>query len=118
MPQEHWFAIRSIAGEWWDFNSLLPAPRLLSHFYLSAFLSTLKQQGYSIFVICGSLPLQNAGAASAEGQGTWFTPEEVGACPSRFDAAPESALSRGSCWHGHPALRSVHMLNQYNNDGL
>ena len=81
--------MRKIAGDWWDFNSLLPAPRPLSHFYLSAFLSTLKQQGYSIFVIQGSLPAQNAGAATHDSVGTWFTPEEVNHCRDSSSTSPK-----------------------------
>lgn len=37
-------------------NSLLPQPQWLSSFYLSAFLDTLQMQGYTVFVIGGSLP--------------------------------------------------------------
>ncbi len=52
--QEHWFTIRkSEDGNWWNFNSLFPAPQPLSQFYLSAFLDTLKEQGYTIFVVRG-----------------------------------------------------------------
>eukprot|EP00486_Rosalina_sp_Unknown_P001685 CAMPEP_0201567108 /NCGR_PEP_ID=MMETSP0190_2-20130828/7414_1 /ASSEMBLY_ACC=CAM_ASM_000263 /TAXON_ID=37353 /ORGANISM="Rosalina sp." /LENGTH=465 /DNA_ID=CAMNT_0047986693 /DNA_START=53 /DNA_END=1450 /DNA_ORIENTATION=+ len=55
--QAHWFAIRRIGGQWYNLNSLsgLPEtkakPTTLGSFYLSAFLSTLANDGYSIFVI-------------------------------------------------------------------
>lgn len=75
--QEHWLTIRKIAGDWWDFNSLLPAPRQLGEFFLGAFLATLRQQGYSIFVAQGSLPVHDSGAQPGDGSGSWFTPEQV-----------------------------------------
>lgn len=43
--QEHWFTLRQIAGEWWNFNSMYPAPQPLGTFYLDAFLGTLRNQG-------------------------------------------------------------------------
>ena len=55
--QAHWFAIRRIGGVWYNLNSLsgLPEtkaiPTTISNFYLSAFLSTLSNDGYSIFVV-------------------------------------------------------------------
>ena len=49
--QEHWFTVRKVNGEWWNFNSLLPAPLPLTSLYLTLFLSTLGQQGYTIFVV-------------------------------------------------------------------
>lgn len=50
-PQEHWFTIRKVEGAWWNFNSIGPAPEALSDFYLAAFLDSLKEQGYTIFVV-------------------------------------------------------------------
>eukprot|EP00484_Ammonia_sp_Unknown_P006871 CAMPEP_0197074188 /NCGR_PEP_ID=MMETSP1384-20130603/210983_1 /TAXON_ID=29189 /ORGANISM="Ammonia sp." /LENGTH=467 /DNA_ID=CAMNT_0042513029 /DNA_START=86 /DNA_END=1489 /DNA_ORIENTATION=+ len=55
--QAHWFAVRRIGGQWYNLNSLsgLPEtkakPTTISNFYLSAFLSTLQNDGYSIFVV-------------------------------------------------------------------
>eukprot|EP01083_Nonionella_stella_P006293 18311_1 len=55
--QAHWFAIRRIGGQWYNLNSLsgLPEtkakPTTISNFYLSAFLSSLTNDGYSIFVV-------------------------------------------------------------------
>ena len=55
--QAHWFAIRRIGGVWYNLNSLsgLPettaVPTTISNFYLSAYLSTLANDGYSINVV-------------------------------------------------------------------
>lgn len=54
--QNHWFSIRPIAGQWWNFNSLLPAPQFLGLVYLESFLSTLKSENWTIYVVQGNLP--------------------------------------------------------------
>eukprot|EP01084_Bolivina_argentea_P037255 68883_1 len=60
--QAHWFSVRRIGGQWYNLNSLsgLPEtkaiPTTISNFYLSAFLSTLTNDGYSIFVCRGDWP--------------------------------------------------------------
>ena len=71
--------MRRVDGSWWDFNSLLPAPRPLSQFYLGAFLDSLDGQGYSIFVVRGPLPAPTAFSDSEQpgSAGCWFTPEQV-----------------------------------------
>lgn len=52
----HWFSIRRINGKWWDLNSSRDAPHLISDFYLSAFLSQLVHEQYSVFVARGDFP--------------------------------------------------------------
>ena len=74
--QEHWFSLRKVNGQWWNFNSLLPAPQQLSQFYLSAYLATLRDQGYSIFVVHGSLPTYPDTTVTSD-QGTWCTEAQV-----------------------------------------
>ncbi|KAL4859518.1 putative ataxin-3 [Chlorella vulgaris] len=80
--QEHWLTVRRIHDQYWNLNSIYTAPEPLSTFYLSAFLGSLQQQGYTIFVVVGELPPSQPPAASEErsvpGQaGRWFTPEEA-----------------------------------------
>ncbi|KAL3148824.1 hypothetical protein ABBQ32_001704 [Trebouxia sp. C0010 RCD-2024] len=76
--QEHWFTIRRVYGDFWNFNSLFPAPQPLSQFYLSAFLATLREQGYTIFVVKGPLSQQqNEDAGQPDSHGAWFTPEQA-----------------------------------------
>ena len=74
--QEHWLTVRKIANDWYNFNSLYPAPEYLGTLYLTAFLATLREAGYSIFVIKGLLPQGHLDDAAAQA-GSWFTPEEV-----------------------------------------
>lgn len=54
--QNHWFTIRRIGGQWFNLNSLLSKPALISDTYLSLYLAQLKNEGYSIFVVFGELP--------------------------------------------------------------
>ncbi|CAL8290774.1 ataxin-3 [Gadus morhua] len=54
--KEHWFTIRKLGKQWFNLNSLLTGPELISDTYLALFLAQLQQEGYSIFVIRGNLP--------------------------------------------------------------
>ncbi|XP_051869169.1 ataxin-3 isoform X2 [Pristis pectinata] len=42
--------------QWFNLNSLLTGPELISDTYLALFLAQLQQEGYSIFVVRGDLP--------------------------------------------------------------
>nr|XP_005986654.1 PREDICTED: ataxin-3 isoform X2 [Latimeria chalumnae] len=54
--KEHWFTVRKLGKQWFNLNSLLTGPELISDTYLALFLAQLQQEGYSIFVIRGQLP--------------------------------------------------------------
>uniref|UniRef100_A0A3Q2YDL0 ubiquitinyl hydrolase 1 n=1 Tax=Hippocampus comes TaxID=109280 RepID=A0A3Q2YDL0_HIPCM len=54
--KEHWFTIRKLGQQWFNLNSLLTGPELISDTYLALFLAQLQQEGYSIFVVQGNLP--------------------------------------------------------------
>jgi ataxin-3 len=54
--QEHWFTIRKMGNQWFNLNSLLSGPELISDTYLSLQLTQLQQEGYSIFVVNGIFP--------------------------------------------------------------
>jgi ataxin-3 len=61
---DHWIAIRKLYNVWYNLNSTNmyePGPQIISDFYLSAFLDSIKNSGYTIFVIRGQklLPLPN-----------------------------------------------------------
>ncbi|XP_005100952.1 ataxin-3 [Aplysia californica] len=53
---QHWFCVRKLGEQWFNLNSLLSGPELISSTYLALFLTQLQQEGYSIFIITGSLP--------------------------------------------------------------
>merc|ERR1719500_1850768 len=54
--REHWFTIRRLGSQWFNLNSLLEGPELVSNTYLGEFLAQLQQEGYSIFLVTGALP--------------------------------------------------------------
>ncbi|KQK10600.1 putative ataxin-3 homolog [Brachypodium distachyon] len=76
--QDHWFCIRKVNGEWYNFNSLYPAPEHLSKFYLSAYIDTLKGSGWSIFVVRGNFPKECPIATEgSNGFGQWLMPDHA-----------------------------------------
>jgi ataxin-3 len=74
--QAHWFCIRRVGDRWYNFNSLYPAPEYLTNFYLSAYLDTLKNSGWSIFVVQGSLP-SSGHWGNDDSVGRWLSSEEA-----------------------------------------
>ncbi|KAL4701252.1 hypothetical protein H8959_015256 [Pygathrix nigripes] len=54
--KEHWFTVRKLGKQWFNLNSLLMGPELVSDAYLALFLAQLQQEGYSMFVVKGDLP--------------------------------------------------------------
>ncbi|KAI0241889.1 Ataxin-3 [Lamellibrachia satsuma] len=54
--RDHWFSVRKLGNQWFNLNSLLTGPELISDTYLTLFLTQLQQEGYSIFVVVGDLP--------------------------------------------------------------
>lgn len=51
---DHWFAVRRIGMNWWNVNSTLPRPILVSPDELSVSLTELDRDGHCIFLIRGS----------------------------------------------------------------
>ncbi|XP_019186836.1 PREDICTED: ataxin-3 homolog [Ipomoea nil] len=77
--QDHWFCIRKVNGEWYNFDSLYAAPEHLSKFYLSAYLDSLKGFGWSIFLVRGNFPKDCpiTSSEASNGYGQWLTPEDA-----------------------------------------
>ncbi|XP_022767660.1 ataxin-3 homolog [Durio zibethinus] len=105
---DHWFCIRKVNGEWYNFDSLYAAPQHFSKFYLSAYLDSLKGSGWSIFLVRGNFPKECSISSSeaSNGYGQWLSPEDAeritkscnltGAPPQRNNLAqqqPERLLS-------------------------
>jgi len=53
---QHWITLRRYGDTWLDLNSMHDKPRVVSAFYLSAFLHQLVADGYNIFCVEGELP--------------------------------------------------------------
>jgi len=47
----HWFSIRSINGVWYDLNSTNKEPKVISDFYLDAFIQGSEDIGYTNFLV-------------------------------------------------------------------
>ena len=77
--QDHWFCIRKVNGEWYNFDSLYAAPQHLSKFYLSAYLDSLKGFGWSIFLVRGNFPKEFpiSSSEASNGFGQWLLPEDA-----------------------------------------
>ncbi|XP_073135190.1 ataxin-3 homolog [Henckelia pumila] len=77
--QDHWFCIRKVNEEWYNFDSLYPAPEHLSKFYLSAYLDSLKGFGWSIFLVRGNFPKECpiSSSEASNGYGQWLSPEDA-----------------------------------------
>ncbi|KAL5709252.1 hypothetical protein ACHQM5_019963 [Ranunculus cassubicifolius] len=77
--EDHWFSIRKVNGEWYNFDSLYAAPEHLSMFYLSAYLDSLKGSGWSIFIVRGNFPKEcpMSSSESSNGYGQWLLPEDA-----------------------------------------
>ncbi|CAL4149201.1 unnamed protein product [Meganyctiphanes norvegica] len=54
--REHWLTVRRLGYQWFNLNSLLTFPELISDTYLSLFLTQLRHEGYDIFIVSGPLP--------------------------------------------------------------
>lgn len=52
----HWFAIRKINDQYFNLNSTLDQPEIISHFRLAAEMEALQNSGYSVFCVVDSLP--------------------------------------------------------------
>ncbi|XP_050214344.1 ataxin-3 homolog [Mercurialis annua] len=76
---DHWFCIRKVNGEWYNFDSLYAAPEHLSKFYLAAYLDSLKSSGWSIFLVRGNFPKESliTSSEASSGYGQWLSPEDA-----------------------------------------
>ena len=45
--RDHWFSVRKLGHQWFNLNSLLTGPELISDTYLTLFLTQLQQEGQS-----------------------------------------------------------------------
>lgn len=57
---KHWFTIRKLGYQWFNLNSLLSRPELLSELHLSILLSQLvKEEESHIFIVTGQIPISD-----------------------------------------------------------
>lgn len=53
---DHWFVIRLIGGRFWDLNSMLEIPVVVSHFELGTKMEKWMNEGYTVFCVPSGLP--------------------------------------------------------------
>mmetsp|Transcript_33766 Transcript_33766/g.63599 ORF Transcript_33766/g.63599 Transcript_33766/m.63599 type:complete len:428 (+) Transcript_33766:120-1403(+) len=112
--REHWFTIRKTGDDWYNFNSLYPAPEPLSQFYLGAYLSSLKAEGYTIFVVRGILPDVQSGAQSHSGR--WLSKEQARSIIKESGLERQRAVTRAAA-EGAMARASQGQVLTFNSPG-
>merc|ERR1711991_1138954 len=53
---DHWLICRKIGSNWYDLNSALEKPEFIGEFKLDAYLAQLRAEGFTIFIVEGTLP--------------------------------------------------------------
>jgi ataxin-3 len=118
---EHWFTIRKIRQHWWNLNSTSERPEQISPFYLSAFLTQLREEGYSVFLAEGKIPEcgdpeMSDNYLSQSATGRWYEENELlngGAGSSKNkEAAANPFQGKGNRLGGDPSQG-----NNNNNNG-
>ncbi|WAR19918.1 ATX3-like protein [Mya arenaria] len=79
---EHWLTVRKLGNQWFNLNSLLTGPELISDTFLHMFLTQLRQDGYSIFIIVGNLQESEAD-------------QLLGLCPANQPVKPRLISEKG-----------------------
>lgn len=76
----HWIGIRKIHGVWYNLNSMnSDGPQIISEFYLSALLDNIWRDGFTIFIVDGTLPLHAPSMFKESCKKTqfYFTQEQI-----------------------------------------
>ncbi|KAF4356977.1 hypothetical protein F8388_015953 [Cannabis sativa] len=119
---DHWFCIRKVNGEWYNFDSLYAAPMHLSKFYLSAYLDTLKGAGWSIFLVRGNFPKECPISASeaSNGYGQWLSPEDAERITKSLGSSTQAPSEKPSLNQQSSDLSygEAEMLSQMEDDDL
>lgn len=53
---QHWFTIRKVGVQWFVIDSCKSGPELVSDTYLEVYLKQIELDGYTVFVVLGTLP--------------------------------------------------------------
>lgn len=78
---DHWYTIRKLHGQWWNLNSSIDFPEPVGPFYLSALLTSLKLDGYSVFNATGPVPDKGDPSSmdylNKVSTGTWYNEDDI-----------------------------------------
>lgn len=78
--QYHWLTIRRIGETFYNLNSTNDlGPQIISDFYLSGLLNSVRQNGYSIFVVRGDFPVGDPAVLKLNSRehSRWLTKAEI-----------------------------------------
>ncbi|KAF5750869.1 ataxin-3 isoform X1 [Tripterygium wilfordii] len=118
---DHWFCIRTVDGEWYNFDSLYAAPQHLSRFYLSAYLDSLKGGGWSIFLARGNFPKEFSISSSeaSNGYGQWLSPEDAERITKSSNATQASQATNLARESSNPdSMEDAEMLSEMEEEDL
>ncbi|KAK6125953.1 hypothetical protein DH2020_040261 [Rehmannia glutinosa] len=90
--QDHWFCIRKVNGEWYNFDSLYAAPEHLSN--LSRLFEGLR---WSIFLVRGNFPKECpiSSSEASNGYGQWLLPEDAERITKSCNSASRTRKASG-----------------------
>ena len=66
---QHWFTLRKFGNSpsrWYNLNSNQKSPTYLSETYLELLLNQIQEQGYSVYIVDGQLPMSDADLYASE----------------------------------------------------
>lgn len=66
---DHWFAIRSIGDRFWNLDSMLERPKVVTHFTLGSEMEQWQSKGYTVFSITSGLPTGGVKHSSSASSG-------------------------------------------------
>lgn len=92
----HWYAVRKLHSEWYNLNSSLELPEIISNFYMTAFFSGLKADGYTIFVASGPGLVDNRDPSSLDylpkiPTGVWYEEKQLKSLIENGGSVPSSS---------------------------
>lgn len=79
---DHWFAIRKVAGRFWNLNSTIDKPYVVTHYQVGLELQTAEKEGFTVFCVPTGLPRAGSRPLSqytrkTSAQSTWHTMKDL-----------------------------------------
>jgi ataxin-3 len=109
---DHWFAIRLIGDRFWNLNSMLEIPVVVSHFKLATEMSKWKDEGYTIFCVPSGLPIAGVKLGS---DASWHCMADLLQGRATSDASRKNAwenVGSGMRLDGQVTSRSIEDLTE------
>ncbi len=72
----HWYCMRRIDGQWWQFNSTQPLPVRLSEASLGSTLAELAADSWTVFLAVGKLPAPMPSSSGLGDPSNWVDPSK------------------------------------------